>query len=535
MSRIDKPSKVWRKMLIGEGKNSEQLWVVASFRSAALEMSQTKQTTSSSGTAQRVNGLSSELLMTNVMNGVTNRIRESSETSSHNTALSFVSGPTFTAGSVPSMTLQGSPATYIPIQVPGVIETAFTQTPAFATPPIYPSALTAAYIAGPTAAPASPCTFLSAATPITAVCHCIYAQPCALHHRPITYASHSLSSLGAVPATLSQSHSHTLPATITSNVASARVSSLPPTLALPSLRSSVMRLKRSGEQLPTNHPPVTNPNAAANIRLQKIRRVEPNTEATTSYLTSQRHVEARGDERNAIDSRPGLNSAFCCDCRSRSTYQCPYQSCPYHNHHHICPRHPMCFCQRNESGSSYRRETDMNPVHDLLLSSRVAQIERQQQANNLWFQRHSLASNSLIGVDIVPRRLTSQPVVFLPRHHQPIMELAMVLLQPHDPTVILGGNVPTSNDPVPVGATVEQINRFSTTYKYIKENDIPENEQERCTVCLNDFEMDEEVRALRCNHVFHVVCIDRWLVYNKKCPVCRLDVDKTNVVSVVSL
>lgn len=68
----------------------------------------------------------------------------------------------------------------------------------------------------------------------------------------------------------------------------------------------------------------------------------------------------------------------------------------------------------------------MNPVHDLLLSSRIAQIERQQQANNLWFQRHSLASSNLIGVDIVPRRLASQPVVFLPRHHQPIMELAMV-------------------------------------------------------------------------------------------------------------
>lgn len=62
--------------------------------------------------------------------------------------------------------------------------------------------------------------------------------------------------------------------------------------------------------------------------------------------------------------------------------------------------------------------------------------------------------------------------------------LLQVLLQPHDPTVILGGNVPASNDPVPIGATVEQINRFSTTYKYIKENDIPENEQERCTVSL---------------------------------------------------
>lgn len=52
-----------------------------------------------------------------------------------------------------------------------------------------------------------------------------------------------------------------------------------------------MRLKRSGEQLTTTHPLVTETDSAANIRLQKIRRVEPGAEATTSYLASQRHVE----------------------------------------------------------------------------------------------------------------------------------------------------------------------------------------------------------------------------------------------------
>lgn len=50
------------------------------------------------------------------MNDGTTRVLEPSETS-HSTPLSFASGPTFTAGSVPSVTLQGSPATYIPIQV----------------------------------------------------------------------------------------------------------------------------------------------------------------------------------------------------------------------------------------------------------------------------------------------------------------------------------------------------------------------------------------------------------------------------------
>ncbi|VDO28560.1 unnamed protein product [Haemonchus placei] len=52
---------------------------------------------------------------------------------------------------------------------------------------------------------------------------------------------------------------------------------------------------------------------------------------------------------------------------------------------------------------------------------------------------------------------------------------------------------------------------------------VPENEIERCTVCLCEFETGEEVRNLRCTHIFHVNCIDKWLVYNKKCPVCRLD------------
>ncbi|VDK48998.1 unnamed protein product [Gongylonema pulchrum] len=43
---------------------------------------------------------------------------------------------------------------------------------------------------------------------------------------------------------------------------------------------------------------------------------------------------------------------------------------------------------------------------------------------------------------------------------------------------------------------------------------------------MSDFETGEDVRALRCAHVFHIACIDRWLLYNKKCPVCRVDLDK---------
>ncbi|CAL1409701.1 unnamed protein product [Linum trigynum] len=43
-----------------------------------------------------------------------------------------------------------------------------------------------------------------------------------------------------------------------------------------------------------------------------------------------------------------------------------------------------------------------------------------------------------------------------------------------------------------------------------------------CSVCLSDFTEGEPVRALPvCSHVFHVACIDRWLLSHPNCPVCR--------------
>ncbi|ORZ21603.1 hypothetical protein BCR42DRAFT_407916 [Absidia repens] len=45
---------------------------------------------------------------------------------------------------------------------------------------------------------------------------------------------------------------------------------------------------------------------------------------------------------------------------------------------------------------------------------------------------------------------------------------------------------------------------------------------ERCLVCLDDFAPKHSVRVLKCRHVFHVECVDRWLVEaHNSCPVCR--------------
>ena len=47
-------------------------------------------------------------------------------------------------------------------------------------------------------------------------------------------------------------------------------------------------------------------------------------------------------------------------------------------------------------------------------------------------------------------------------------------------------------------------------------------EEVECAVCLCNVEDGEEVRELRCNHIFHRVCLDRWVDYKHSiCPLCR--------------
>jgi len=43
----------------------------------------------------------------------------------------------------------------------------------------------------------------------------------------------------------------------------------------------------------------------------------------------------------------------------------------------------------------------------------------------------------------------------------------------------------------------------------------------QCSVCWDDFKLEEEVRQLRCEHMFHEDCIIPWLELHNTCPICR--------------
>lgn len=49
---------------------------------------------------------------------------------------------------------------------------------------------------------------------------------------------------------------------------------------------------------------------------------------------------------------------------------------------------------------------------------------------------------------------------------------------------------------------------------------------QECAVCLSEFEAGEKGRRLpKCNHSFHVDCIDMWFHSHSTCPLCRTTVD----------
>ena len=45
--------------------------------------------------------------------------------------------------------------------------------------------------------------------------------------------------------------------------------------------------------------------------------------------------------------------------------------------------------------------------------------------------------------------------------------------------------------------------------------------KEECSICLVDFETNDSVTLLKCNHCFHIKCIEEWSTIKAECPNCR--------------
>ncbi|XP_027338743.1 RING-H2 finger protein ATL78 [Abrus precatorius] len=81
----------------------------------------------------------------------------------------------------------------------------------------------------------------------------------------------------------------------------------------------------------------------------------------------------------------------------------------------------------------------------------------------------------------------------------------------------------SNNPPARVANTGLKKKALKTfpTVSYSTELKLPSLDSE-CIICLSEFTSGEKVRILpKCNHGFHVRCIDQWLSSHSSCPKCR--------------
>lgn len=55
----------------------------------------------------------------------------------------------------------------------------------------------------------------------------------------------------------------------------------------------------------------------------------------------------------------------------------------------------------------------------------------------------------------------------------------------------------------------------------IKQVEQERKDSEVCAVCLDEFQNNQLVRTLPCDHEFHCECVDRWLLAKRTCPLCK--------------
>ncbi|XP_075477256.1 uncharacterized protein LOC142518379 [Primulina tabacum] len=79
---------------------------------------------------------------------------------------------------------------------------------------------------------------------------------------------------------------------------------------------------------------------------------------------------------------------------------------------------------------------------------------------------------------------------------------------------------------VPLPAPESLVDTFPLKYhKKVKNIERDPSNVQQCYICLADYEDEDRLRVLPCNHEYHVPCIDKWLKeINRVCPLCRHNV-----------
>ncbi|KAF5189252.1 E3 ubiquitin ligase big brother-related [Thalictrum thalictroides] len=91
----------------------------------------------------------------------------------------------------------------------------------------------------------------------------------------------------------------------------------------------------------------------------------------------------------------------------------------------------------------------------------------------------------------------------------------------YEDLIALGEIVGTENRGLPDN----EITHYLHSYSYKCQPNCKDFDQ--CVICQFEYEEDEPVVALGCQHAYHSECISKWLEINKVCPICNIEVSSS--------
>ncbi|XP_022752022.1 probable E3 ubiquitin-protein ligase XERICO [Durio zibethinus] len=97
---------------------------------------------------------------------------------------------------------------------------------------------------------------------------------------------------------------------------------------------------------------------------------------------------------------------------------------------------------------------------------------------------------------------------------------------------ITGGVCNSEKRLITTSQYLKLIEEKNPTIRYSRRPTSRVDQSNECAVCLSELEEGEKVRRLKCKHIFHKDCLDRWLQqYLATCPLCRTKVLPDEIVA----
>lgn len=79
-------------------------------------------------------------------------------------------------------------------------------------------------------------------------------------------------------------------------------------------------------------------------------------------------------------------------------------------------------------------------------------------------------------------------------------------------------------------------NYYKKNFKFLSilmsKNDILMSPQ--CSICLENYKLNEKAILLPCTHYFHLNCLKEWFIRKQKCPYCTIEYNYTSIINIIN-